>query len=214
MQDEKPAEKPTDDWLNKWKKRTQEFTDDDALKLWGRVLAGEFASPGRFSYKFLDWMSNITPKDAELISKLMENVFDVFYFRGEIMDKEMPLTFGELLALQELEVLQGVDGLGLTMTLKTKDINSFKNIIVGADGKKMIFIDNPDPLKSLVIKNICILTKIGREVKSLCSVETNEGAVKKIGEYIVKKGFDVSWADIISKENGVVHTTPLNKIVV
>ena len=79
LTEEKPSELPSDDWLNKWKKRTQEFTDDDALKLWGKVLAGEFASPGKYSYKFLDWLSSITPKDAQLISKLMENVFEDFY---------------------------------------------------------------------------------------------------------------------------------------
>jgi len=198
MQDEKPAETPTEEWLNKWKKRTQEFRDDDALRLWGKVLAGEFASPGSFSYKFLDWMGGITPSDAQLISKLMENVFMDRYFRGDEIDKNMPLTYSELLLLQELEVLQGVESLGMETTMTSNTKESFEKVLLSANNKKMIFIEHPDVSKNAVLSNICILTRIGREVKRLCEVDVNLVMIQKIADHFIKEGYDVSCADVLS----------------
>lgn len=205
MRDEKPTEKPTDDWLNKWKKKTQEFTDDEALKLWGKVLAGEFASPGEFSYKFLDWMSNITPKDAELISKLMENVFNNFYYRGERRDKKMPLTYAELLELQELNVIQGVESLGMEITYTTKRTEMFERLLLSANMKKLILIKHTDSSKKLKISGICSLTRIGREVMKLCDVGVNQDMIQILGEYIVKQGFEVYYTDAFPMEKGLIH---------
>ena len=205
IEDEKPTEKPTEDWLNKWKKRTQEFTDDDALKLWGRVLAGEFASPGRYSYKFLDWMSSITPKDAQLVSKLMKNVFGDLYYRGENSDEGMPLTYDELLALQELNVVQGAESIGIGMSYKTSRNDFFEKVLLSANEKKVILIKNSNPSKELTINNICTLTQIGREVKKLCNEELNMDMIQILGEYIVKQGFEVYHADVHSVKNGRIH---------
>ena len=210
MRDEKPTEKPTEDWLSKWKKRTQEFTDDDALKLWGRVLAGEFASPGCFSYKFLDWMGGITPSDAQLISKLMENVFMDRYFRGDEIDENMPLTYNELLLLQELEVLQGVESLGMETTMVSNIKESFKRLMLSANNKKVVFIEHPDASKKAVLNNVCILTRIGREVKKLCEVDVNPVMIKKIADHFIKEGYEVSCADVLSIESGRIHF--LNKV--
>lgn len=212
MEDEKPTEKPTEDWLNKWKKRTQEFKDEDALKLWGRVLAGEFASPGKYSYKFLDWMSNITPKDAQLISKLMENVISDFYYRGENMDENMPLTYDDLLILQELDVLQGVESMGLNITYKSYRTDFFQKVLLSSNNKKMLLIKHPNLSKELKINGVCSLTRIGKEVRQLCEVNTNCEMIQKVGEHIVKQGFDVYWADVSSITNNEINHSPLKKI--
>lgn len=212
LKDEKPSEKPTDDWLNKWKKKTQEFTDEDALKLWGRVLAGEFTSPGRYSYKFLDWMSNITPKDALLISKLMENVISDFYYRGENMDKNMPLTYDDLLILQELDVLQGVESMGLNITYKSYRTDFFQKVLLSSNNKKMLLIKDSNMSRELKINGVCSLTRIGKEVRQLCEVNTNCDMIQKVGEHIIKQGFDVYWADVISIEKGNISHSPLVKI--
>lgn len=209
--DEKPSETPSEDWLNKWKKRVQEFTDEDALRLWGKVLAGEFASPGRFSYKFLDWMSNITPSDALLISKLMENVFMDYYFRGDQKDENMPLKYGELLLLQELDVIQGVESLGLNVTMDSNIKESYEKVLLSANNKKMIFVEHPDVSKKAVLKNICTLTRIGREVKKICDVDVNPVMIKKIGEYLVKEGFYVCYTDVLSMGTDGIQFSP-NKI--
>ena len=196
--DEKPSEIPSEDWLNKWKKRAQEFTDDDALRLWGKVLAGEFASPGSFSYKFLDWMGGITPSDAQLISKLMENIFMNYYFRGDEKDENMPLTYGELLLLQELEVVQGVESLGMRVTMDSNIRESFEKVLLSANNKKVIFIEHSDVSKKAVLNNVCTLTRIGREVKKLCDVDVNPVMIQKIADHFIKLGYDVFCADILS----------------
>jgi hypothetical protein len=203
--DEKPSEMPSEDWLNKWKKRVQEFTDEDALRLWGKVLAGEFASPGRFSYKFLDWMSNITPSEAQLISKLMKNVIGDFYYRGENTDEKMPLTYDELLALQEMDVVQGAESIGMGMSYTTARTDSFEKVLLCANNKKMLLVKNIDSSKELTINGVCTLTRIGKEVKKLCDDETNMKMLQMLGERILKLGFEVYYADVLSVENGLIH---------
>lgn len=209
LTEEKLSERPSDDWLNKWKKRTQEFTDDDALKLWGKVLAGEFASPGKYSYKFLDWMSSITPKDAQLISKLMENVFEDFYYRDS---EKNALTYDELLILQELGVIQGAESIGIKMTYKTSVTNAFQKVLLSASRKKLLLVKHLDSKKELNINDLCCLTRIGNEVKQLCDVDANHDMIQKLGKYIAKQGFDVFYADVISIENNRINFTPLKKI--
>lgn len=205
IEDEKPSEKPTDDWLNKWKKRTQEFTDEDALKLWGKVLAGEFASPGRYSYKFLDWMSNITPKDAELISKLMENVFEDLYYRGENIDNNVPLNYNELLMLQELNVIQGVESSGMAVTMFSCKNDYFEKIMLSANQKKMIYIKHSNSTAKAELKNICSLTRIGKEVKKLCNVNVNQNMIQMIGEKLIKQGFEVFYTDVYSVDAETIN---------
>lgn len=212
IEDEKPAEKPTEDWLNKWKKRTQEFTDEDALKLWGKVLAGEFASPGKYSYKFLDWLNSITPKDAQLISKLMENVFDDVYYCGMVGNKELPLTYDDLLMLQELGVIQGVESIGLGKTYKTSKDGSFQKALLSANKKQLLLVEHLDCSKEFRITNICCLTRIGKEVKQLCDVGVNYEYVQKVGKLIADQGFDVLYGDVISVVNGQIHFSNLSKL--
>ena len=212
IEDEKPAEKPTEDWLNKWKKRTQEFTDEDALKLWGKVLAGEFASPGKYSYKFLDWLNSITPKDAQLISKLMENIFADVCCCGNVGNEELPLKYDDLLTLQELGVLQGVESIGLGMTYKSSIKGSFQRALLSANNKKMLLIKHLDCAKELKLTNICCLTRIGKEVKQLCDVGVNYEYVQKVGKLIADQGFDVFCADVISIVNGQIHYSVLTKL--
>lgn len=213
IEDEKPAEKPTEDWLNKWKKRTQEFTDDDALKLWGKVLAGEFASPGKYSYKFLDWLNSITPRDAQLISKLMENVFDDVYYCGTVGNKELPLTYDDLLMLQELGVIQGVESIGLGKTYKTSKDGSFQKALLSANKKQLLLVEHLDCSKEFQITNICCLTRIGKEVKQLCDVGVNYEYVQKVGKLIADQGFDVFYGDVTSITNGRIHFSNLSKLI-
>lgn len=210
--EEKPSELPSDDWLNKWKKRTQEFMDEDALKLWGKVLAGEFASPGKYSYKFLDWMSSITPKDAQLISKLMENVFADVYYCGMVGNRDLPLTYDDLLMLQELGVIQGVESIGLGKTYKSSNNELFQKAFLSANNKHMLLIEHIDCSRELKLTNICCLTRIGKEVKQLCDVSVNYDYVQKLGKYIADQGFDVSYADVISIVNGQIHYSALSKL--
>ena len=196
VEDEKPAEVPTEEWLNKWKKRVREFTDEEALMWWGRILAGEFASPGRFSYKFLDWMSCIDSKDAQLVLQLMGNVFGDMYYNGKNVAGKAPLTFGELLELQELGVIQGVETFGIKMTYKTDIEGSFQKALLSANGKEMILVEHPDPSKILEINDAYGLTRIGKEVKMLCGAVMNSDMVQILGRHIVAKGFAVYHADI------------------
>lgn len=212
LKDEKPQEKPTLDWLNKWKKNAQEFSDNNMLMLWGQILAGEFAAPGKYSYKFLDWMSNLKSNDACLISKLMENVFDNIYYRGENIDQDMPLTYSELLTLQELDVIQGVEASGMSLTCRTSQKGLFTKAFLSANLKKIILAEHSDSTKEIKINNPCPLTRIGIAVKSLCNTTSNPRMIQLIGEHIAKQGFDVYCADVRSIENNNIDYFNKTKI--
>lgn len=210
LEDEKPEEVPSQDWLNKWKKNVSEFSDEEALNMWGRVLAGEFSSPGKFSYKFLEWLNCITPSDAKLVMKLAENVIGNIYFRGENMDDHMPLSYDELLELQELNVLQGGESMGMGMSYLSRKTDAFENVLLNKT--TIMRIKHVNPSKKLEIRNVCSLTRIGREAMQLCDVPMNSEMVQKLGVYILGQGFDVSCADISRIEGSKVHFRNERKI--
>jgi hypothetical protein len=193
-----PHETPTrsmdNDWLFRWRDYAGEVSSEQLQILWGKLLAGEFKSPGSYSLRVLEFLKNLSPNEAADIARLSRFVVDGQIFRSQqaILDTE-GVSINFLIDMEELGVIyNGVDSLGLNVTYKSDEPSRFIHEL-HSHGRVLI-VTHEDPLKTLTlavykITNVCLdILKLGR-------FEPHELYLRKVGELIKGMGFSVSIAN-------------------
>lgn len=185
-----PSEEPlSDDWLLRWRDCAAGVSSDELQSIWGKVLAGEIKSPGRYSLRTLDFLKNLSQQEAETIEKISPFVVSGVIFRGNknVLEDE-GINFGYLLAMQELGVLAGVDAQGLQIEWKSSNPTTYEKALF-CHGK-ILLIKASDQTKVLTL-DIYSVTAIGKQVLRLGTFQPNEKMLSAMADDIKAKGFQV-----------------------
>ena len=101
-----------DDWLVNFFDKSRIVSDNEMQELWSRVLAGEANTPGTYSKRTVNFLSDLDKADAELFAKLcgfgwmIGNVVPlVFDFQAEIYNKH-GINFNSLRHLESIGLVQ------------------------------------------------------------------------------------------------------------
>lgn len=207
---EPSQDSPQDDWLLRWRECAAGVSSDELQQIWGKVLAGEVKSPGRFSLRTLEFLRNLSQAEAQAIERISPFVIsDVLYRGDDVILEAEGVSFSDLLAMQELGVLAGVDGLGLEVTWNSTATASFQKALTchGA----LILATAPDPSKIIKL-TVCTVTAIGRQVLSLGSFLPNAKMVESVAMAIKALGFDVQVGNYFQVGPGRVKPVNLKQI--
>lgn len=207
---EPPQDSPQDDWLLRWRECAAGVSSDELQQIWGKVLAGEVKSPGRFSLRTLEFLRNLSQAEAQAIERISPFVISNLLYRGDdAMLKTEGVSFSDLLALQELGVLAGVDGLGLEITWNSDATTSFQKALTchGA----LILATAPDVSKVIKLK-VCAVTAIGKQILSLGRFSPNAKMVETVATAIKALGFDVQVGGYIDLPNNQLLPVNLKQI--
>lgn len=207
---EPPQDSPQDDWLLRWRECAAGVSSDELQQIWGKVLAGEVKSPGRFSLRTLEFLRNLSQAEAQAIERISPFVIsDVLYRGDDVMLKAEGVSFSDLLAMQELGLLAGVDGLGLEITWHSDANTSFRKALTchGA----LILATAPDASKIIKL-NVCAVTAIGRQILSLGSFSPNAKMVESVATAIKALGFDVQIGNYIQVGQNLLQPVNLKQI--
>lgn len=186
---EPPQDRPQDDWLLRWRESAAGVSSDELQQIWGKVLAGEVKSPGRFSLRTLEFLRNLSQSEAQAIERISPFVISGVLYRGnDAMLEAEGVSFSDLLAMQELGVLAGVDGFGLEISWKSDNTTSFQKALT-CHGT-LILATAPDVNKLIKLK-VCKVTAIGAQVLSLGSFSPNAKMIESVAAAIKGLGFDV-----------------------
>lgn len=202
--DSEPPEKTVDqDLLSQWAEYAGLVSDEQLQELWGKILAGEIKAPGKYSLRTLTFVKNISKKDTEEIYGVSSFVIKDFIFKNPNNGKSN-LSFGALLYLQELGVIQGVESIGLNQTFNSLYPDRFE--LATSFGRMLFIIKSPESNKVLSLPAYAI-TSLGKEVFSLINdVKTDETYLIELAKYIVSQGFEVkvssNWVNL---PNGSVN---------
>jgi hypothetical protein len=111
-----PTEDIEDDWLFSWRENAGKVSSEELQDLWGRVLAGELKQPGSYSVRTLEFLKSLSKVEAELISKLATFVIEnrIYRNKDDFLEKE-GIHFTQLLYLQDIGIMSGVEAVGLTV---------------------------------------------------------------------------------------------------
>jgi hypothetical protein len=193
---QQPTERTVDeDWLFAWREYAGRVSNEDLQRLWGSVLAGEIKSPGRHSVRTLEFLRSLSKPEAELIALLASFVLDGQVIRSQAQYlSDQGLSFEELLRLQELGILSGVDAISLLIDYKTNEAGRFIKGLVSHN--KALIVEHADETKTLTIE-VYSLTMVGREILTLGSFTPDTDYLRAVGKGIASngQGFTVRIAD-------------------
>ena len=163
-----------DDWLVNFFDKSRIVSDNEMQELWSRVLAGEANTPGTYSKRTVNFLSDLDKADAELFAKLcgfgwmigyvVPLVFDV---QAEIYNKH-GINFNSLSHLESIGLVQFDSVASLVQR------NLPKKFTVHYYGKLLKLEMPKDSDNELGIGKV-LLTKIGQELAPICGSESVEG---------------------------------------
>lgn len=188
-----PTEAIEDDWLHMWKDYSSKVSAEGLQRLWGSVLAGEIKSPGKYSIRTLEFLKLLSRREAELITKIApfgiggiipRGSFEYLWSKG--------LTYGQLMHLQSIGVIQGLDAFSLEKKYVSAKSNRFA-VVMNSHGRCLL-VEHDDPLKTFTLE-VCSFTHVGAQLLALGKFEHDEGYLRAIGVDVARMGFKVSICD-------------------
>ena len=170
-----------DDWVANLFDKCRIVSDDEMQSLWARVLAGEANTPGTYSKRTVNLLSDFDKSDAELFTKLCgfgwvigDVVPLVFDTQADIYNRH-GITFGTLSHLETIELIQ-FEGLA-----DFKRIGVPKKFAVSYYGK-LLYLEIPEDAKNELKTGKVILTKIGQELAPICGSQPVDGFYEYVKE--------------------------------
>jgi Protein of unknown function (DUF2806) len=201
MGDTSVSEEPVDpDWFARWRMNAEDIHDEEMQRLWARILAGETKEPGSFSLHTIDFIRRLSKFAASQIEKLAPFVCEREVFHGGDIDAQLAgkgVTFNNLLELQDLGVVSGVDAFGLVKKFTSRNSEDFFNVFRFRN--KALIIRADDAAKVLEIPAYPV-TKVGAEVMRLGKFAADDDYMLVVAKDVVSKGFKVEIGDVEQRD--------------
>ena len=163
---------------------------------WGRVLAGEILSPGKFSMAALRFISELDVKTANLFEK-----HALITFSNDMILKPSDLrndTLKELLFLEQSGLLSQVGGTAFFELIRQEDEN-----FLHREGELVLLFATLDTAPTFRL-DILFLTRIGREVATILPKTEPEILLRALAENIAPRTTSLTlWRIVNDQGNGI-----------
>ncbi|MBB4845407.1 hypothetical protein HNP55_003957 [Paucibacter oligotrophus] len=189
-----------EDWRRKFFLHAENVCEADMQFLWGKVLAGEIATPGSFSVRTLDVLRNLSKHEAETFRRACTCAMQDGWIAlpGHDMNTALVphgITYTDILTLRDAGLLADGDNLHKNFSAQGLVPEPSKLQLVLFNNQTLIQVSGP-PLQHLRISSL-IFTTAGRELQRLIEPLPNEHYFKALGAYLrtqsltVKRGIPV-----------------------
>jgi hypothetical protein len=185
LTDQSKPEDVDDDWITNFFEKARSISDDDMQELWARILAGEANSPGSFSRRTVNCLSDCDKQDAELFVKLCGFVWNIGEERVPlIFDTREPIyasrniDFSTLTHLNSAGLLkfEGFGDFQIEKAPQFYDVHYF-----GEPLRLTLGTANPNEARSLIVGKV-MFTAVGHELAGICDAEPVEGFLDFVKE--------------------------------
>jgi hypothetical protein len=194
-----PEERPDEDWVNRFFAFAQDISSEEMQVLWGRILAGEIKKPGSYSMRTLDFVRNLTKKDAsvfEHVAKLALTIPGGIPIIAVHDQKWLESSRGVLPAehflLSELGLMYPND-------LEFRAFLSETEQEQALFGQDHLLLIKRGKIQAEARLKIWKLTDIGRELLPLIERPMDEEYLEKIGRFFISRGGEAIIAKITAK---------------
>lgn len=161
-----------EDWLNVFERYAEDASTERMQRLWGRVLAGQVRSPGKFSMRTLRFLSEFSQADALSFAAFCNSAFGDA--APDALVKANLTDIRHLIYMESAGLLQGASGFSLNRTLKFNE-NGASFIIEG----NLVLLFHGTPL-SQVAGEVVALTPLGQELISLLPERDARAAARTV----------------------------------
>lgn len=190
LNDKSNPEQMENDWVTNFFDKSRIISDNEMQELWAKVLAGEANTPGKFSKRTVNLLSDLDKRDAKLFQTLCRFIWNfdrylnplIFDFKSDIYNN-VGINFSSLshlvsLGLIQYNVISGYSKHGLP-----------KQFSVNYCGKPLILTMQNKTDNILPIGTV-LLTQAGIELAKISNAPRVEG----FEEYVKEK-----WSAYIPK---------------
>lgn len=163
-----------DDWIINFFDKSRIVSDNQMQELWSRVLAGEANSPGRFSKRTVNCLSDLDKSDAEVFTRLCGFVWHLGQLVPLVFDKDAEIYQKHGINFSSLSHL---DSIGL---IRFQDIVNFeqrslpKTFAVDYYGRRLV-LDLEHATEGNLTVGRAIFTNIGMELAPICDSKPVNG---------------------------------------
>lgn len=185
-------EKVDTDWLTRYFNIVQDVSDDELRNAWGKILSQEIMSPGSYSLRTLNTVSNLSKKEAELFTSIGSLVLynGSTYFlinaKNSILGSDM--SFSDITLLMECGLIREEHELHL---MKESDGKPAKIAYIYQD-KVLLFESQAGSISMPVYE----LTTAGKELYNILPVSFQIDYLKQIAAYFNE--FQIAYSKFIS----------------
>lgn len=197
-------ERPEPEWINQFFDIAGKISTEDLRYWWGKLLAGEITKPGSFSLRTLDTLKNLSRQEAEAFEKLGKYILideDIAFFPEQTrhqFKQDDTLNLTNILALQEAGLIASS-----TLNLSINPSNSdgtfefiYSSLIIFFEGRSNThYVD----------ASVWALTKAGRELLKLVTVQPYMEYVEFVAQIFKHDGMKVAWAPIVKNDDESVQ---------
>lgn len=194
------------DWRRKFFVDAENVCEQDMQLLWGKVLAGELASPGTFGLRTLDTLKQLSRREAELFRKACGLAMADGWIALPSSDintalAAFGLTFGDILTLRDAGLILHGDHLHKNFTPpqpvtepeKIKAVLSNNGVLIELSGAALAQLQLP----------ALIFTQAGREMQRLIDPEENTEYLKAVAASLRPRLINVKRGTPIPQSDGV-----------
>jgi len=174
--------KVEDDWIANFFDKCRIVSDDEMQGLWSRILAGESNSPGTYSKRTVNFLSDLDKRDAEKFTHLCGFAWMIAGFRPLIYDvhhaiyNNQGIDFYWLSHLESIGLIQ-FDNLGGFRLLQLP--KRFSLLYYG----KPVCLEMPKDSDNEMQIGTVMLTRIGQELAPISGSKPVDGFL----EYVTEK---------------------------
>ena len=179
------------DWMANVFDKCRNVSDDDMQSLWARVLAGEANSPGSYSTRTVNFLSDFDKNDADLFTRLCGFGWTIIDF--------VPVIFDDRNAIYnryglDFDTLSHLEDIGLinfnSLSSYARGPRIFETLNVNYYGRTLI-LNKPVNKPKKIIYGTVRFTKVGAELAPICGSSPVDG----FWEYVIQK-----WKEYSPKE--------------
>lgn len=184
-----------DDWIANLFDKCRIVSDNQMQSLWARVLAGEANTPGTYSKRTVNFVSELDKNDAELFTKLCGFCWMVEVFTPLIFDEKAEIYKKHGI---DFEILNHLDSIGLINFQNVTDL-MWDFSTESTVGHVVYYYGTPLRLEAPKYRNgvevgKVYLTKIGEELFPICGSKPVDGFYEYVQNWwrkylpVTKKG--------------------------
>lgn len=172
-----------DDWVTNFYDKSRIVSDEEMQQMWSKVLSGEANRPGTFSRRTVNFLADLDKYDADLFQRICRFIV---VWEGSFA----PLIFNYEDAIYKdhgvnFDVLTHLDSIGLIQFTEISEYQrtKFKKKTTVSYCRQPIELTFPlDTNNNLPIGKV-MLTRIGRELVSVCQATSVEGFYDYLKDY-------------------------------
>ncbi len=165
-----------DDWILNFFDKSRLFSDEEMQELWARILAGEANTPGTFSRRTINIMSDMEKRDADMFRRLCRFLWT---FNGEkaiIFFVRDDMYKGNGLSFQDVSDLASLGLIALSEDMVFKDEANASNILATYFSEQArIVLKKVSDSDHMFICGDVMPTEAGRQLASICDTTPING---------------------------------------